>query len=90
MAIERHEGPLKSVVAFLTKVLRLKPPSSPPLGEDVEWYQRQSHRFPVMADVILRFRGLAGNLEGAQRAKVFKAFKAAAAAEFQWPSVGGY
>lgn len=56
----------------------------------MEWYQRQSHRFPVMADVILRFRGLAGNLEGAQRAKVFKAFKAAAAAEFQWPSVGGY
>lgn len=32
MAIERHEGPLKSAVAFLTKVLRLKPPSSPPLG----------------------------------------------------------
>jgi hypothetical protein len=56
----------------------------------VEWYQRQADRFQVMADVILRFDGLAGTLEGAQRAKVFKAFKAAAASEFRWPSVGGY
>lgn len=89
LVIQRHDGPLDSVVGFLDKVIRLSPPPSPP-EQDIPWYKRQVERFQALAPLILKFEGLAGTLVGTRRRNVFEAFRKAAKGAFGWPSVGGW
>lgn len=90
LTIIRHNGPLDSINAFLTKTLRKSPPLSPPYNEDIQWYKRQAQRFTTMAPVILAYRKLANNLKKDARSNMFKGFTTAAHAARQWPAVRGW
>jgi hypothetical protein len=87
--IIRHDGPLESVMSFLTKTLRLSPPPTPP-EQDIPWYQRQVERFQAIAQVVLDHEALAGTLTADGRRSVFASFRASARDATDWPAVGGW
>ncbi len=91
LAIIQHDGPVKSVVIFLTKTLRRSPPWSPPFDEDIPFYRRQVERFRIMSPIITKYQALAdGSVAGSARRSIFNAFRTDARSGATWPRVGGW
>lgn len=90
LTIIQHQGPLDSINNFLAKPLRQSPPPTPPAGENIPWYKRQTRRFQTIAPVILAYQNLADTITDAGRRNMFNGFKAAALTALQWPPVRGW
>jgi hypothetical protein len=89
LPILQTDGPLDSVIEFMTRVPRREEYDREE-GRRVPWYELQTRRFAQLAESVLDFDALTGDLPPDARTRSLIAFEERIKSVATWPLIGGW